>query len=307
MIRAARWASCFVAGLLATSARPLVAAESFCPGEPSAKPTVLFCDDFDDDRPLAEKYFEYGDSDGSFALAPGQGFRESTAMRARWRAGQVDAGSLKYGFGRNPVRSQTASDHDFREVFWRIYVRTEPGWSGFPGKFTRATSLVSENWAQSMIAHAWAHSEDVLVIDPASGTDEYGALRSTVYNDFPNLRWLGSRKGRTAIYATENADRWFCVEARVKLNNPGRSDGVFALWVNGRLEAERTDLNWVGAYDRFGINAVFIENYWNDGAPGPRERFVDNFVVATSYIGCAAGEEAGASLGPPGRPTVVGR
>ncbi|NNL86408.1 MAG: hypothetical protein HKP27_12180, partial [Myxococcales bacterium] len=192
--------------------RPGAALEPFCPGQSNADPGVLFCDDFDDERPLAEKYFEYDDADGSFVLAAGEGRNGSRAMRARWRKGQVGAGSLKFGFGRNPVRSQTESDRDFRELFWRIYVRTQPGWTGSPEKLSRATSLVSTKWAQAMIAHVWSGDRTVLTIDPASGTDDAGHLRSAVYNDFANLRWLGSRDGRTGIYDTENADRWFCIE-----------------------------------------------------------------------------------------------
>jgi len=36
----------------------------------------------------------------------------------------------------------------------------------------------------------------------------------------------------------------------------------------------------------YGINAVFIENYWNKGAPVVQERYLDNFVVSRARIGC---------------------
>jgi hypothetical protein len=36
----------------------------------------------------------------------------------------------------------------------------------------------------------------------------------------------------------------------------------------------------------YGINAVYVENYWNDGAPHAQERYFDNFVVSTQRIGC---------------------
>jgi len=45
-------------------------------------------------------------------------------------------------------------------------------------------------------------------------------------------------------------------------------------------------LNWVGNYSAYGINAVFIENYWNKGAPVVQERYLDNFVVSRARIGC---------------------
>jgi hypothetical protein len=31
-----------------------------------------------------------------------------------------------------------------------------------------------------------------------------------------------------------------------------------------------------------------LENYWNNGAPRNEDRYIDNFVVSTQPIGCAA-------------------
>jgi hypothetical protein len=36
----------------------------------------------------------------------------------------------------------------------------------------------------------------------------------------------------------------------------------------------------------FGINTIFLENYWNEGAARPQERYFDNFVVSTQRIDC---------------------
>ena len=81
---------------------------------------------------------------------------------------------------------------------------------------------------------------------------------------------------------------WQCVEAHAKLNDPGQSNGLFELWVNGKLDATRSGLNWVGSYTAYGINAVFVENYWNKGSPVVQERYFDNFVVSTARIGCGS-------------------
>ena len=66
----------------------------------------------------------------------------------------------------------------------------------------------------------------------------------------------------------------------------GSDYGVQEFWINGHLEARRTDLNFVDAYTDYGINAVFIENYWNAGSIKKQERYFDNFVVSTERIGC---------------------
>jgi hypothetical protein len=58
------------------------------------------------------------------------------------------------------------------------------------------------------------------------------------------------------------------------------------LWVDDRAEARQAGFNWIGRFSDYGINVVYLENYWNDGAPQPQERYFDNFVVSTERIGC---------------------
>ncbi|HQH26168.1 MAG TPA: hypothetical protein PLP17_02130 [Oligoflexia bacterium] len=253
---------------------------------------IIFSDDFESDQPLGERYFEYDDASGSFARAPRVGINGSYAMQARWQPGQVEAGSLKLAFGRTPAGLGAVpprfTEQDFRDVYWRLYLRNEPGWNGIPDKLSRATSFASnDSWAQAMIAHVWSsNTEPVLVLDPASGIGGDNNLVTTQYNDFDNLRWLGAESGSTAVFAVENAGRWFCIEAHARLNSPGAADGVFELWIDGQPEASISGLDWVGGWQDYGINAVFVENYWNAGAPGERVRYIDNLVVSTGYIGC---------------------
>jgi hypothetical protein len=213
----------------------------------------------------------------------------------------VSAGDLKVSIGRNPASSSGfASNQDFREIYWRLYMRTQPGWSGYPGKLSRATSLVTTNWAQSFTAPVWTDGSAVLAIDPKSGTTETGELISTGYNTAG--RWLGIDRGQIPVFSTAESDKWFCIETHVKLNTPGSSDGEFDLWIDDQLDAQRTGLNWVGNYQDYGINSIFIENYWNEGAPASRTRYVDNLVISTSRIGCGSGRPF---IGKPGTPYVV--
>lgn len=258
----------------------------------SPDPAWIWCDDFEEDR-LAS-YFEHKDADGAFVRADGVGREGTAGMRARFGEGTVSAGWLHLAFGRTPdpyfepVDEGTA---DYREIYWRLYVRNEPDWTGGGGhKLSRATAFATSDWAQAMAAMVWSGGdpayEDILTIDPVSGTDEQGNLRSTGYNDGDNQRWLGFDRGETPLFADANVGVWYCVEARVRLNDPGQSNGVFQLWIDGTKDAERTGLNWVGDYEEYGINAVFVENYWNGGSPRAQERYFDNFVVSTEPIGC---------------------
>jgi len=113
-----------------------------------------------------------------------------------------------------------------------------------------------------------------------------GQVVTRKYNDFEKLRWLGNKPtSRFKLHSTEESGRWVCVEARVKLNTPGKKDGLNQLWIDGRLEAERKNLDWRGSYTKHGINAIFLETYWNKGSPVTQNRWIDNFVISTEPIG----------------------
>ena len=259
----------------------------------SPEPEWIWCDDFDVDR--LGQYFEYQSAGGSFARAPGVGNEGSYGMRARFAQGQVNAGALHLAFGRTPqsyFRAVDGGTRDYREVYWRFYLRHEPGWTGGGGdKLTRAFIFASpDSWAQAMIAHVWSGGSepgwDYLYVDPASGTDAAGNLITTTYNDFANLRWLGYQRGTVPIFDAQHVGQWYCIETRVRLNDPGMSNGELELWVDGAPDAVKTGMNWVGAFAEYGVNAVFLENYWNKGSAKAQERYFDNLVVSGSRIGC---------------------
>jgi hypothetical protein len=218
-------------------------------------------------------------------------------MHARFVVGQAQAGSLHLAFGRTPApyfRSVDGGTRDHREIYWRVWIRTDSAWIGGGGyKLSRATVFADEKWAQAMIAHVWSGEgarREHLVLDPASGTDRQGNVRTRKYNDFARLRFIGSQLGRTSVFSGERIGRWQCVEASVLLNDPGRANGRFVLWVDGVEDARREQLNWLGSYSAFGLNAVLLENYWNGGAPRPQSRYFDNFVVSTARIGCGTAD-----------------
>ncbi len=96
----------------------------------------------------------------------------------------------------------------------------------------------------------------------------------------------GTAWSRTPIFDQLHVDKWYCIGARARLNDPGRSNGIFELWLNVGLKARIERLNWQGSYSEYGINTVFLENYWNDGSPHLQERYFDSFVVSTQRIGC---------------------
>ena len=253
----------------------------------------LWCDDFEQDR--SSSYFEYNTANGSFARTSGVGMSGSTGMKVHFAAGQTDAGDIKLALGQTPssyFRPVDAGTAKYRELYWRIYLKNQTGWTGGGGgKLGRVTVFAKADWSQAMIAHTWTEgasaSETALLLDPASGTDDAGNVITQGYNDFNHLRWLGAETSSVPMFTASTVGQWYCVEVHVKLNSAGASDGVEEMWVNGTKAATAANLNFLGAYSAYGLNAVFIENYWNNGSPVAQERYIDNLVVSTQPIGCS--------------------
>ena len=250
---------------------------------------VLWCDSFEnEDLPqsgnFADSYFDFTDNTGGQRLgrSTNEAFGGSYSIRQAWNVGETNPGWFYRTFGRSPVSTQSHSQMDFREIYWRFYVKYPPGTTEFPAKLTRnmVFGTNTPGWGEAMVGHVWLGANASLMLDPASGTDAAGNLLAQRINDYQ--RWLGQKQSTIPIAVNQ----WQCHEVHVALNSPGSNDGVFELWLDGQLAAGQYNLNWVGAYDDYGINAVLIEAYWNGGAPVATERYIDNYVIATGPIGC---------------------
>ena len=106
---------------------PVSASECASPGA-----GWIWCDDFEQDR-LAS-YFEPDNAGGDFVRVAGVGRNGSVEMRARWSTvGQSSAGSLHLAFGKTPqtyFRPVDAGTQVYRDIYWRMYLRLRPGWTG---------------------------------------------------------------------------------------------------------------------------------------------------------------------------------
>ncbi|MDQ3141912.1 MAG: hypothetical protein M3Q56_06655, partial [Bacteroidota bacterium] len=185
---------------------------------------TIWCDDFEDSIALNQKYFEYNSNGGDFIRMERVGTDESFGMRVKWQQGEVGAGSLSKSFGKTPSayigKNAAHPTESFTEIYWRMDVMSQAGWTGGgPAKLSRALCLANSNWAEGMMAHLWSGgtNNQFLGMDPASGIGADGKLKSTKYNDFPNLRWLGFKAGITDIYSTANSGKWYCIVGHVKL------------------------------------------------------------------------------------------
>jgi len=254
-------------------------------------PNTIWYDSFDEPGSLDDRYFEVRDNGLEFGPISYEALGGSgQSIRSGWQPGQSQAGNLKMTFGRNPIGnsgSGVRQNEDFNEIYWRHYLKHEEGWIGNPQKLSRVSAFASSNWSQAMVAHVWGGGSNNIGHDPARGVDANSQVVTTGWNDVNNFTWLDFQQGSTQIFDTAESGRWVSIEGHVKLNSPGNSDGEFTLWIDGQLEITRNDLNWVNSWDNYGINAVFLENFWNNGSPVEQERFFDDFVISTAPIGLA--------------------
>lgn len=252
-------------------------------------PATIWYDNFDGGTPW--KYMEPKQDSASAKLSEKEALGGAgKSMECFYAQGKQGEGNRKIVFGDCPNGEPLRKSEKFEEIYWRVYVKHQKGWSGAPDKLSRATGMVSNKWDQAFIMHVWS-AGDPLTLDPATGVRD-GKVVTTKYNDFPNLRWLGnSPKGKFPLHATEESGRWVCVEAHLKLNTPGKKDGLAGLWIDGKLDAERQGMDYRGTYTDHTINAVFLEAYWNKGSTKDQYRWYDDFVVSTQPIGPITAEK----------------
>lgn len=254
----------------------------------SGNPDVIWYDNFDSPEPLLSRYLEASDQLTTVTSEALGGSGKS--VRARFGPGSVESGGIKKTFGRNPMDYRSLGsrkNEDFTEIYWRHYIKHQEGWTGNPNKLSRAIAFSAADWSEAMIAHIWNGNSNNIAIDPVRGVNADSQVVTSGYNDFDSFTWLGHQDATTQIFNTAESGRWVSVEGHVKLNTPGKSDGVFELYIDGQVEVSRRTLNWVYSWNDYGINAVFLENYWGIGSLVKQERFFDDFVISTSYIGLA--------------------
>lgn len=81
-------------------------------------------------------------------------------------------------------------------------------------------------------------------------------------------------------------NQWYSVEQYVKLNTPGKADGVLKAWVNGYQVLEKTDILYRHS-NALKIETIWLDVYHGGISPSPADMvlYIDNVVVASEYIG----------------------
>jgi len=255
-------------------------------GAPS-KPDVLFECDFDSKTWFEQwgltrppERVELVDSDPRRKFEP----LRNRAMRVR-----VDKGG-HYGLSLTfPFKKRLGYEPE--EVYFRYYLRLADDWTpkrggklpGISGTYGRA------GWGGRPVDGTDGWSARGLFEGQRSGRTPIGFYCYHVdMKGRYGSNWKWDRDDRGLL---EN-NRWYCIEQYVKLNTPGRADGVLRGWVDERPAFEKSDVR-LRTVDKLKIEAVWINVYLGGSwaAESEHHLYIDEVVISKRPVGKLGGSE----------------
>lgn len=253
-------------------------------------PEVMFTADFEQDDWL-DSWNRLTRSETAIVDATERnGFRplQGKALKTTLKQGENTALNLRYLFARH-------QDGEPEEVYFRYYLRFGADWNpdrdggklpGLAGTYGKG------GWGmrKSDGTNGWSVRGAFARSIRGAGGERVTPIGSYVYqadmkgNSGSNWGW---GDGPGSLLAN---NRWYAIEQYIKLNAPGQHDGVFRAWIDGHQVVERTGLSFRTVPD-LRIESVWMNVYHGGTAPAPRDMslYIDNVVIARSYIGPMSG------------------
>ena len=90
--------------------------------------------------------------------------------------------------------------------------------------------------------------------------------------------WLKKSRGSIQL------DRWYCIETYVKMNTPGKHDGILRAWVDGELAMQNKNLRFRNIPE-LKVEQFWMNFYYNKRAPYDMYVTIDNVALSTHPIG----------------------
>ena len=207
------------------------------------------------------------------------------ALRVRIAEGSTGALNTLFKF-------QKETGDEPEEIYFRYYLRLANDWNqtlqggklpGISGTYGIAgwggrKSNGSNGWSARGLFKLTLPAGNPLAGTTPIGTYCYHADMEGYYGT--NWVWQNGYRG-----FLEN-NRWYSIEQYLKLNTPGKKDGILRAWVDGRLAFEKSDIRFRHV-DRLKIEQVWMNVYHGGTKPSPYDQhvFIDNVVIAKKYIG----------------------
>lgn len=252
-------------------------------------PDVLFADAFESRGPAPGWVVGEGGGADTVADDPTPGFKPllGRALRVRIpRGGQLGL-DLRYPLARTPAGVEP------EVAFLRYCLLLAPDWlgasdggklPGLAGTYGRA------GWGgRAWDGEAGWSMRGAFGLPTPAGHPAHGRvmLGSYAYHAGSEGRfgeglfWAGSD-----LAGLLEPGRWACIEQHLRLNTPGRSDGLLAVWVDGRSVYRRDNLRLRDRAD-IRIETAWMNVFHGGTAAAPRDMhaWIDQVVIARRYIG----------------------
>ena len=212
-------------------------------------------------------------------LVAGSGALSGSSLRVKYPQGTIGSGGgLQFltDFSRFPTEPQES-------LYLRYYIRFEPGFD-----FVKGGKLPG---LAGGAANTGGHKPN--------GTDGWSA----------RVMWRGDGKIVQYVYHPDQPGdygedfdwnyggcprffkpgQWQCLETYVRMNSPGKKDGVIRSWLDGEPALEVMNLRFRDT-SSLKIDKMVFDTFFGGGDPSwatPRDQFAffDNFVMAKNYIG----------------------
>lgn len=249
-------------------------------------PAVLFFDDFDG-QTLADRWtfvagqFDTVARDDERKFQPLQG----KAVRVKMAEGTNTAMNVGYKF-----RNESGGEPE--EIYFRYYLRLAADWNqtsqggkmpGVSGTYGRAGWGGRKSDGRNGWSARGAFGQTIPAGNPLAGRHPIGTYcyHADMTGQYGNV-WLW----QTGYRGYLQSNRWYAIEQHVKLNTPGKPDGVLRAWIDGRPAFEKTDIRYRHV-DSLKIEQIWMNVYHGGKLPSPRDQhlFIDNVVIAKQYIG----------------------
>lgn len=184
------------------------------------------------------------------------------AARVPLTAGTLNDFFLGHHFGDHA----TVGGDKVEEVWLQMYSKFDSGYT-WPSRQSHKMALFNltdgNSWTRRYQVYLYVNPRGEYTID---------------HSDIDDWRFYGLSQN-VGTPARVRFDQWDKLKMYVKLNTPGRADGIVRLWVNNQLKLEHTGLN-LREGTSFGVNKVLLSSYTSHQSGGNGMQWYDNWIVS---------------------------
>ena len=260
---------------------------------PSLRAEVLFTEDFESGE-LGGKWEVYREGEEYGGFETREEFVHTGGMSYRI-TGPVPTGEGRMEHGRYYKESDSWIRTWLKEVQGTIYIR-------WYAKFSQANEDLGMHWCQF-----WGTRQDnarkvlggagrrpdgtdrfIANVEPGHVGGDTSKPQIRFYTYWPDMKQSPDGKYWGNYFYPEQPfyiekGRWYCYEFMLNCNEPGKSDGEQALWIDGEKAMLVSNMRWRDVKE-LGLKMAMFGNY-RGRANTELTYWLDDIIMSTEYVG----------------------